>query len=393
MARPYWWSMPTDIRVRLHEPTFGDEEIEAAVAVLRSTYVTSGDRVREFETLFGDDAVMCNSGSSANLLAIAALCNPMTPHRMQPGAEVIVSALSWATTVWPLVQHGLTPVIVDIDPGTLCIDPEAVKAAICARTDAILPVHVYGNPCDMAALKSIAADDNLWLVEDCCEALGAAFDPRYSGDIRTYSFYFSHHVTTLEGGLVQAGEHAEIVRMLRAHGWIRDLREPEKFSAAHPGIDPKFLFVNAGYNLRSTELSAAIGLVQMGKLPLFVDIRRAMAARLCEVFAGRPGLRIQRETIPGASSWFGFPVLVEAGAGFEAGNLRAHLESAGIETRSIICGNIARQPGMALFPHRVVGDLRHADHVMRNGFSIGCHQRVTEADCEHVGEVLDQFYA
>lgn len=387
------------MEVRLHKPTFGEEEIAAAVAVLRSTMVTSGAKVREFELAFGPNAVMCNSGSSANLLAIAALCNPVTPNRLEPGDEVVVSALSWSTTVWPLVQHGLVPKIVDIDPGTLNIDPNEVEKAIGPKTKALMPVHVYGNPCDMRAVLCAADKQAMWLVEDCCEALGALYLDRPVGhhaDISTFSFYFSHHITTLEGGLCSTNDQAltNMLRVLRAHGWTRDLDDESVYRNRHPGIDPRFLFVNAGYNLRSTEVNAAIGLVQLPRLAGFVEARRHAARMLTEV-VGRYGhfLSVQHETPGGRSSWFGFPLIVADDAPFTARALRDHLEAGGVETRAIICGNIARQPGMKLWPHVVVGELPHADRVMRQGFSIGCHQAVDAEACGYVGEVLGQFMA
>lgn len=383
------------MNINLHEPTFGEEEIQAAVDVLRSTNVTSGDKVREFESKFGPYSVMCNSGSSANLLAIAALCNPLTPDHLSPGDEVIVSALSWATTIWPLVQYGLVPVIVDIDPDTLNIDPREVEKAIGPRTKAIMPVHVYGNPCDMNYLNNIAKNIGLYIIEDCCEAL--SFNVGYS-DFNTYSFYFSHHITTLEGGMVtcQHEEHADMLRTLRAHGWTREQKNRQHVE----GIDDKFLFVNAGYNLRSTELNAAIGLVQFKKLEGFIEKRKQTANRLKTIFKKYDEyLAIQNDM---GSTWFGFPVIARRfrtvgnnhylNERTVSSQLREHLENDGIETRSIICGNIANQPGMKLWPHRIVGNLKNANHVMLDGFSIPCHQGMTEEDCDHIRYSLDRFY-
>ncbi len=379
------------MRIRLHEPTWepDGEEVQAALEVLNGRQVTSGERVREFERAFAapDQGVMVNSGSSANLLAIAALCNPMNPDAMRPGDEVIVSALSWSTTVWPLVQHGLVPVIVDIDPETLNIDPNEVERAIGPRTRAIMPVHVYGNPCDMVALDKVRAGKSIYLVEDCCEALGAEKGCRpvgTLGDIGTFSFYFSHHMTTLEGGLCMTGsaDLRNLLRILRAHGWTRDLDDDSAYREAHPDIDPRFLFVNAGYNLRATELAAAIGLVQLGKLAGFVERRREIAAHMKTIFS-RYGdtVRMQKETPGGKSSWFGFPLVCHSEP---AAPLREHFEAHGIETRPLICGNIARQPGMKLWPHRVVGDLKNADHVMKSGFSLPCHQGITNEALGHI---------
>lgn len=366
------------MKINLHEPTFGEEEIQAAVDVMRSTKVTSGEKVKEFEALFGPHAVMVNSGSSANLLAISMACNPMTPSRFCPGDEVIVSALSWSTTVWPLVQHGLIPVIVDIDPDTLNIDPEEVRAAIGPRTRAIMPVHVYGNPCDMNSIMDIALENNLIVIEDCCESLGA--DVGRHGNLATYSFYFSHHITTLEGGMVVAKNEgdADLLRILRAHGWTREMKGPKPH---FPGMDDKFTFINAGYNLRASEVNVAIGLIQYPKLEKFVASRRKTANRLKEIFKN---LSVMTQEDNG-SSWFGFPIVTST-------PLREHFENNGIETRPIICGNIARQPGMKLWPHRILGDLAYADEVMKYGFAIPCHQDMTEADCDYIDGVVRGFY-
>lgn len=388
--------MPT--KIKLHERTFGEEEIAAVVEALRSpNNGTSGEKVREFERKFGEHAVLCNSGSSANLLAIAALTNPVTKNRLQPGDEVIVSALSWSTTVWPLVQHGLVPVIVDIDPDTLNIDMVQVLQALGPKTKAIMPVHVYGNPCDMTALATLHGR-GIRIIEDCCEAMGACDASGIlvgsTGNLSTFSFYFSHHMTMIEGGLVIADSQplSDLLRILRAHGWVRDVPDNQAYCKAYPDIDPRFLFVNVGYNLRATELQASMGLVQLGKLPAFLAQRRYIAQKLKDVFEPyRDVLRIQLER--GESSWFGFPVIVEPHAPFTAKALRSYLEDNGIETRSIICGNIARQPGMKLWPHRVFGDLKHADHVMRSGFSIGCHHGMTDDSITHITVVLMEFFS
>lgn len=375
-ARPCSWRRWTIIR--LHEPSFGEDEIAAVVETMRSTDVTAGEKVRAMEAAFeemypGYHAVMCNSGSSANLLAVAELCSPLRPRHLKRGDHVIVSALSWSTTVWPWVQYGLRPIIVDIDPDTLNIDPEQVKKYPEAR--AIMPVHVYGNPCDMDELQGIAADNGMHLVEDCCEAMGATLNDRPVGSFgatSTFSFYFSHHITTIEGGMVitQSAAAADRMRMIRAHGWTRDCR---RYKGNHE-TDPRFTFVHDGYNLRASELNAAIGLVQLLKLERFVANRRHIAEELKHVFRD---LWTQREN--GRSSWFGFCL---RGRG-----LRRKLEKAGVETRSIICGNIARQPGMGLYPH-VSGDLPHADRVMQEGFSIGCHQGMTVEDVDLINEVV-----
>lgn len=373
--------------IRLHEPTFGEEEITAAVEVLRSTNVTQGAKVKEFEQAFWPHghAVACNSGSSANLLAISAL---KASGRLKDGDEVIVSALSWSTTVFPLIQHNLIPVIVDCDPNTLNMDMQQAWKAISEKTKAIMPVHVYGNPCDMAALYDLCQDYGLVLIEDCCEALGAEYAGVPVGanaDVATFSFYFSHHITTLEGGMVVTNnpELADLLRIQRSHGWLRDSdREvPE-------GFDRKFCFVELGYNFRLTEVQAAIGLCQLPKLDGIVELRRAAHRAYVKALSHIPYFRFQKEN--GKSSFFGLSIVLDD-APFTVKELRQFLESRGIETRPIICGNIAKQPVMAKYEHRVFGDLKNATDVMVNGFSIGCHQDVSESDVLYVADTMNEL--
>lgn len=376
--------------IRLHECTYGQEEIQAALDVLCSTQVTQGQKVKDFETKFAKlgyrHAIACNSGSSANLLAISAL---VALGRLKAGDEVIVPALSWSTTVFPLIQHGLIPVFVDCDPLSLNMDISEVERALSPKTKAIMPVHVYGNPCE--PLYQFAGEDVL-LIEDCCEALGAEINKNPVGvaaDVATFSFYFSHHITTLEGGMVATphGEVAEMLRIQRSHGWLRDAdrQTPD-------GFDRKFCFVELGYNLRMTEVSAAMGLIQLDKLAAIVTRRRHVHATLensiRHINRHAPFLRLQRET--GMASWFGFNMVLE-NAPFTASEFRRYLESHGIETRPIICGNMARQPVMKKYAHRVVGDLLHATEVMQNGLSIGCHQDVGPNETDFIAATIGTF--
>jgi CDP-6-deoxy-D-xylo-4-hexulose-3-dehydrase len=388
--------------VRLHEPTFGAEEIIAAAEVLLSTRVTMGPMVRKFEQTFAamhgiDKAVSNNSGSSANLLAIAALSNIATENGWRPGDEVIVPALSWSTTVWPLIQHNLVPVIVDIDPRTFNMDPNEVERAIGPKTRGVMPVHVYGNPCDMRALHELCERRGLIMLEDCCEALGATYEGKAVGSFGvagTFSFYFSHHITTLEGGICVTNdfELAETMRILRAHGWTRELENRQKYLTRYPDIDPRFLFVNLGYNLRMTELQAAIGLVQLPKLAGFVETRRENSEGWSKDFSRWKGcLDFQLETPGARSSCFGFPLVVKETAPFDVQNLAVFLGQVGIETRAIIAGNIAMQPGLKLYQHRVVGDLSHSTLIMRRGLSIGNHQAVGASARQYVTAKMTEF--
>jgi CDP-6-deoxy-D-xylo-4-hexulose-3-dehydrase len=388
--------------VRLHEPTFSAEEINVAIDVLLSTRVTMGTKVKGFEKEFAQafnfgHGVMNNSGSSANLLGIAAIANPATPDSLRPGDEVIVPALSWSTTVWPLIQLGLIPVVVDIDPVTFNIDPNEIERAIGPKTRGLMPVHVYGNPCDMGAIMDICQRRSLILVEDCCEALGAWYDGKPVGKfgrLGTFSFYFSHHMTTLEGGICVTDDFqlAELMRILRAHGWIRELDDPQPYLEKYAEFDPRFLFVNLGYNLRATELQGAMGSVQLPKLNGYVEARRENTrewqgdlAKWSEFFD------FQKEMPKGLSSCFGFPLVRKTDAPFALKDLTRFLNQAQIETRPIICGNIARQPAMKMYEHRVSGDLKHSSNIMDNGFSFGNHQAVGAEGRAYVAGKIEEF--
>lgn len=393
---------PENPVIRLHEPTFGANEINAALECLLTTHVTMGCKVQDFEKMFAREfgwrhGVMSNSGSSANLLAVSALANYATRDCLHPGDEVIVPALSWSTTVWPLIQLGLVPVIVDIDPLTLNIDPEQIERAIGPKTRGVMIVPVYGNPCDMEAIPEICERNGLILIEDCCEALGAYYDHQplgRFGRVATFSFYYSHHMTTLEGGisLTDDFELAELMRIQRAHGWIREVEDKQRWYDRYPEFDKRFLFVNLGYNLRPTEIAGAMGLVQLPKLSEYVRIRRENAAWFAkELSRFDEYFEMQRELPKGESSWFGIPLIVKEAAPFSVGELTAFLNSAGIETRPIICGNIARQPALHHFPHRTIGSLKNADRVMERAFSFGNHQAIDEHARGYIAERIAAF--
>src|SRR3990167_34485 len=352
------------MKIRLHEPTFGEEEINSAVEVLRSTQVTQGEKVKEFErsicnTMNYEKAVACNSGSSANLLAISAL---KALGRLKDGDEVIVPALSWSTTVFPIIQHGLIPVFVDCGLDTLNMQ----QPEITDKVKAVMPVHVYGNPC------RINVDRNVLLIEDCCEAMYAGINYEAMAntyyhdfvgthcDVATFSTYFSHHITTLEGGVVvtRDAEIDDMLRIQRSHGWTRDVKWN-----IDSGLDPKFTFVELGYNLRMTEVQAAIGIIQLRKLEGIVNRRRKVHKTLTESLSHISWLRLQKEIDGGRSSCFGFTMITEDSSPFSANVIRYHLEEHGIETRPIICGNMARQPVMKKYKHRCIGDLKNATKV------------------------------
>jgi CDP-4-dehydro-6-deoxyglucose reductase, E1 len=391
-------------RLPLHVPSYGADEVNEAIESMLSSRVTMGEKVRRFERLWAEylgvaEAVMVNSGSSANLVAVSALVNPAFPRPLAPGDEVIVPAVAWSTTYFPLVNAGLVPVLVDVDLDTFTIDPDAAARAVGPRTRALLVVHLLGNACDMRALGTLAERHGLVTIEDTCEAHGARFEGKPVGTFGafgTFSFYFSHHISTIEGGMVVTddGALADLARMLRAHGWIRDVkRRPTVVDAP---IDERFLFVNLGYNLRPTELQGAFGIHQMPKLEPYIKIRRdnveywnAAVRRHGRWLRECPG----RDTAGSRSVWFGYPITVRPQAPFSREALVQFLEGRGIATRPIMAGNFRDQPAIRLFPHRIAGSLERAEHVMRQSFFIGNHHAISDADRAYVVTCLDEFMA
>ncbi|MEW6775199.1 MAG: aminotransferase class I/II-fold pyridoxal phosphate-dependent enzyme [Bdellovibrionota bacterium] len=395
-------SAPPAGRLPLVAPAYGPEEVNESIDSLLSTFVTMGEKVFEFERRFAKrvgaaEAVMVNSGSSANLLALAALANPAFEGPLKPGDEVIVPAVTWSTSVWPIVQVGAVPVLADVSLETLCLDAASIEKALSPKTKAVMPVHLLGNACDMQAVKEIAKKKGLFVIEDTCEALGTEQDGKVVGtfgDFGTYSFYFSHHITTIEGGMVVTSDpaKAELVRILRAHGWIRDAKGKKDLAGKNPEIDPRFLFVNLGFNLRPTDIQGAFGLHQLPRLDPFNDVRRRNAeVWLSRLAPWKKWLRTTRPERGTRHTWFAFPLLVEPKAPFTRKQLSEFLESKGIETRPVVAGNLARQPAFKHVQHRVAGDLPNSQAIMERGLFFGNHGILSPEDCERVAKTLEEF--
>ena len=389
------------MRISLTAKTFGEAEIEEVIESLRSGNVTMGAKCRAFEQAFAArlkarHAIFVNSGSSANLLAWFALANPLmkcSRAPLKPGFEVIVPAVAWSTTIWPIVQAGGVPVLVDCDPATLAIRPDLVAAAVTPATVAVSPVHPLGNVCDMDTLADICGRRDLYLIEDTCEALGSLYKGREAGRfglMGTYSFYYSHHITTVEGGMIVTDDDdlAALLRVLRSHGWAREVTPatgPVPFAE-------RYRFINTGFNLRPSELNAAFGLHQLARLDDLNANRRSATQALClrlepHVKAGR--LRLMTVTAGGDAAFFGFPALCRNGD--ERDRLVRHLEARGVETRPIICGNMARQPAMQHVRHRVAGPLLGADEIMFKGLYWGMHPSFGEAEIDYIADVIEEF--
>lgn len=365
---------PSRYRHPLSINTFGDDEIAAALEVLIQGPLTIGDRVREFERRFAArhgsaDAVFVNSGSSANLLALSLLARPreggLPP--LLPGDEVIVPAVTWATTIWPVAQVAAVPVFVDVAPQTLNMTVDTVERAITPKTRAVFVTHLLGNPAPVAELSDLCSSHGITLIEDACESLAATLDDKPVGTfgrLGTYSFYFSHHICTIEGGMIICDDphDAESLRVLRAHGWSRQLSGSRRraIEDAHPDIDPRFLFVDTGYNLRPTELQAAIGLVQFDRLDGFLSVRRRTGLEWAARRDRHPDVFLSTGFTPGASH-FAFPIVLRPEGGLTRATLAAFLEKRGVETRPLVAGNLARQPATKSIAHRIAGPLTGAD--------------------------------
>ncbi|MEO1138912.1 MAG: DegT/DnrJ/EryC1/StrS family aminotransferase [Pseudomonadota bacterium] len=363
--------------------SWDDREYAAIQRVTASGMFSMGKEVATFEDQFATamgtaHAVMVNSGSSANLIMIAAL-RYHSKHSLPAGAEVIVPAVSWSTTYYPLHQYGLRMKFVDIDPDTLNYDLQALAEAIGPETRAIMVVNLLGNPNDFDRIDSIVDGRDILVFEDNCESLGATYQGRQAGTFGiagSYSSFFSHHIATMEGGLVVTDDEElyHIMLSLRSHGWTRHL---PKFNhvTGEKSDDPfeeSFKFVLPGYNLRPLEMSGAIGQEQIAKLPLIVDERRKNAMGFKALMQGYPQIRIQQEI--GESSWFGFSMVVRPDAGFTRSDLIVAFGRHGVECRPIVAGNFAKNDVVKKHMDHVIHDaLPNADDIDSKGLFIGNH--------------------
>lgn len=361
---------------------------------------------KRFPALLGQrHAMLVNSGSSANLLALSSLTSPLLgERRLRPGDEVVTVAAGFPTTVNPIVQNGLVPVFIDVALPTYNATAEAVEAAIGPRTRAIMLAHTLGNPYDAAALAAIAERHGLFLIEDCCDALGAKIGDRPAGSFghfATTSFYPAHHITMGEGGCVVTSD-AKLKRIcLSMRDWGRDCwcdpgcdntcgrRFEQQHGELPEGFDHKYTYSHIGYNLKLTDMQAAIGLSQLDKLDGFIAARNANFARLRAGLAVAEEFLILPEATPGTTpSWFGFPLSVRAGAPFGRNDLVRRLEERRIATRLLFGGNLLRQPAYRDVAHRVSGELRNSDFVMASTFWLGVYPGLSAAMIDYMAETV-----
>lgn len=381
----------------LASPSWDGDELKAIQRVMDSGMYSMGKEVLAFEKAFAEFAgsafsVMVNSGSSANLLMVAALFYRKA-GALQRGDEVIVPAVSWSTTYYPLYQYGLKLRFVDIDVNTLNYDIKALEAAVSDQTKLIMAVNLLGNPNDFAEIKRIIGDRNILLIEDNCESMGAVYQGQQAGTfgvMGSFSSFFSHHISTMEGGLVVTNDEElyHIMLCLRAHGWTRNL---PKFNhvCGEKSDDPfeeSFRFILPGFNLRPLEMSGAIGLEQLKKLPSFVAERRRNAAVFQSLFTDHPDFLIQHEV--GQSSWFGFSLVIRPDAKISRREVVNILNENGIECRPIVAGNFAKNQVMQWFDYEIAGELKNADWIDQNGLFIGNHQFDIQAQIKKLRDIL-----
>jgi CDP-6-deoxy-D-xylo-4-hexulose-3-dehydrase len=383
----------------LASSTWDGKETEAMHEVIRSGQFTMGERVRSFEKKFADMigtkyAVMVNSGSSANLVLVNAL-KFHSKFRLNPGDEIIVPAVSWSTTFYPVTQSEFILRFVDVDLDTLNIDVSLIEKAITEKTKAIFAVNLLGNSANWNQLKQLSKKYNLVLLEDNCESLGGRFEDKSLGTFGlggTFSTFFSHHISTMEGGVVCTDDEElfQIMRSLRAHGWTRDLPDENHVHAKTGNAwDDQFRFVLPGFNLRPLEIEAALGITQLDKLSIFVDTRRANSEIFKTKISRFADVMTQQET--GKSSWFGFSMILKGSLANKRVQLVQYLADSGIESRPIVAGNFTKNPVIKHLPHSIFGSLDNSDLIHNDGLFVGNHHYDLTEEIQHLSRVLEDF--
>lgn len=364
--------------------TWGQEEQDAMQRVIASGMFTMGENVKAFESDFAQyvgskHCVMVNSGSSSNLLMVAALFYTKNDKlKLKRGDEVIVPAVSWSTTYYPLYQYGLKIKFVDIDLNTLNYDLEQLEKAVTEKTRMIMAVNLLGNPNDFDRINQIIGSRDIVLMEDNCESLGAKFNDKHTGTfgvMGSYSTFFSHHISTMEGGLIVTDneELYHILLSLRAHGWTRNLPKHNHVcgTKSDDPFEESFRFVLPGYNVRPLEMEGALGREQVKRLPHLISERRKNGKLLQEVLSQHPDIIIQKEI--GESSWFGFSLVIRPGSSFNRKTLLKKLGDLGFECRPIVTGNFAKNEVVKYFDHEIHGELKNAEYIDTHGLFIGNH--------------------
>ena len=384
------------IKYPLASSTWDEKEIEAINGVIAKDMYTMGEGVKQFEDDFAKFvnskyAVMVNSGSSANLIAVAAMFYTKNP-KLKRGDEVIVPAVSWSTTYYPLYQYGLKLKFVDVDLHTLNFDLDQLKLAVTDNTKMILAVNLLGNPNNFDAIKDIIGSRDIILMEDNCESMGAEFKGKQTGTfglVGTFSTFFSHHMATMEGGLIVTDDEEmyHVMVCLRAHGWTRHLPKENKISNKSDNwFEESFRFLLPGYNVRPVEMSGVIGVEQLKKLPSFLDQRRKNAELFISLFKDNKDFYIQKDI--DNSSWFGFSFIIKPESNLNRLDIVKKLEENQIDCRPIVTGDFTKNEVLKYFDCEIFGEMKNAQYLDKKGFFVGNHQIDLTEEIKHLHSVL-----
>ena len=361
----------------LHEDSLTKEDLLEGVKVLISRQLTMSKKTNKFENYFKNKlglnyCLMVNSGSSANLLALFALINPVKKNRLRAGDECLIPAVCWATSLWPVIQAGLTPKLIDVDLNTFSINLDLIKKNVTKKTKAIMMINVLGNCSEIDKIQKFAKDKNIYLIEDNCESLGSKYKNKYLGsygDFSSFSFYYSHQITSGEGGMIacKKKEDYNLLKILRAHGWDRDLVKSN---------NKKFNFINSGFNVRPLEVSAAIGLNQFKRLPKMISIRSYNRNKIIKTLKNSHNWNEQFTFFKNKKdlkpSWFGFPLLINPKFEKKKEKFLKFLAKNNLESRPIISGNFVNQPAIKLYNIKYnKKELKNSNEIDKRGFFIG----------------------
>ena len=375
----------------LKDSTFRSKDLIEGIKVILSRNVTMSKVTKKFEKIFSQKmkmpfSLMVNSGSSANLLAFQCLINPYRKKRLKKGDHVLVPSICWPTSFWPIIQSGLKPVFVDVDKYSFNIDLKDLEKKITKKTKALMLIHVLGNSTNMEKLNKILKKNKIILVEDTCESIGAKYKNKFLGtfgDFSTFSFYFSHQISSVEGGMIccKTKEDEDIIKALRSHGWSKDLSNQRKLEKKFKDINKSFFFVNSGYNLRPTDIQAAIGLSQFKSLNNFIKVRKINKNKIINKIITdsrwNNQVRFLEKTKNVDPSWFGLTMLMDKKFKKKRKSILIKLDKMGIENRPIISGNFLKQPAIKKYKFiQKSSDFPNANYVHEFGFFVGLKNKI-----------------
>ena len=392
------------IKYPLQSNAFSKNDISCGLKVLSSKYITMSKITKNFEKKFAKKlgckyALMTNSGSSANLLAVSAIINPMFKNKLRAGDEVLIPAVCWSTSLWPIIQNNLKPVFVDVELDTFNISIKDLRKKITSKTKAIMCVHVLGTSTNLNHIKKLINKKNIILIEDTCESLGAKFNNKFLGtfgEFGTFSFYYSHQITSGEGGMIVCNnvKNYNIIKSLRSHGWSRETTFHNIYKKKFKKLDDRFLFINSGYNLRPTDIQAAIAYNQFKRLNKFITTRNYNRKKIIDKIKNNKKWNNQFYFINHSKqikpSWFGLPMLINKKYSNKKKKFLNHLTKCGIENRPILSGNFTNQPATELYnlnSKRLV--FVNAQKVEDLGFFIGLHtKKISNKIAEYIAKNL-----